>query len=207
MRSSDCARRILISTWFLAAAMAAHAQALQGAALVQALRHGGYVIAMRHANSPMVPPAKDEVNADNLKGERQLDAEGRASAVAMGKALRELKIPIGEVLSSPTYRALETVKYARLGTAKTTPELGEDASGMQGGSEAQAQWLRDRIKKLPSGTNTFLITHSGNIKSAFPQVAADVAEGEALIFGSDGKGGSALVARVKIDDWPTLAQK
>jgi hypothetical protein len=38
-------------------------------------------------------------------------------------------------------------------------------------------------------------------------VAADVAEGEALIFGSDGKGGSALVARVKIDDWPTLAQK
>jgi phosphohistidine phosphatase SixA len=194
----------------IAAAMAIHAQSLQGAALVRALQHGGFVIVMRHPNSPMTPPAKDQLNADNLNGERQLDAEGIASALAMGKALRELKIPIGEVLSSPTYRALETVKYAQFGAAKTVPELGEDAKGMQGGSDAMGVWLRDRVKKLPVGTNTICITHFPNLRSAWPELAqsgTSVAEGEALIFGSDGKGGSALVARVKIDEWPKLAQQ
>src|SRR5579883_855155 len=87
------------------------AQTLQGDALLKLMRRGGYILVMRHASSPREVPDKQTANPDNAKPERQLDAEGRASAGAMGKALRDLKIPIGEVLSSPTYRALETVKY------------------------------------------------------------------------------------------------
>lgn len=56
----------------------------------------------------------------------------------MGKALRELKIPIGEVDSSPTYRALETVRLAQLGKARPVVELGDGGRGMQASSEAQA---------------------------------------------------------------------
>ena len=104
-----------------AQAASPHAQALHGDALVKALRQGGYVIVMRHTSSPREVPDKKTANADNVKPERQLDEEGRTTATAMGKALRELKIPIGEVLTSPTYRALETVKYAQLGTPSRTP--------------------------------------------------------------------------------------
>jgi hypothetical protein len=32
----------------------------------------------------------------------------------------------------------------------------------------------------------------------------DVADGEALVYGPDGKGGATLVARVKIEEWPRL---
>ena len=39
---------------------------------------------------------------------------------------------------------------------------------------------------------------------AFPQSTAGLAEGEALVFGSDGKGGAALVARVEIEEWPAM---
>src|SRR5438874_8867971 len=85
-----------------------NAQSLQGSALVKALRQGGYVIVMRHASSPREVPDKQTANPDNNKPERQLDAEGRSTARAFGRALRSLKIPIGAVLSSPTYRALET---------------------------------------------------------------------------------------------------
>jgi len=85
----------------------------------------GYIIVMRHASSPREVPDKQTANPDNLTPERQLDAEGRASATAMGKALRELKIPIGEVLSSPTYRALETIRYAQFGRAQAQEEFGE----------------------------------------------------------------------------------
>jgi phosphohistidine phosphatase SixA len=82
---------------------------------VKALRQGGFVIVMRHASSPRQAPSKQTANADNVKLERQLDETGRATAIAMGKALRELKIPLGDIFTSPTYRALETVRYAQLG--------------------------------------------------------------------------------------------
>src|SRR5580698_2239384 len=101
-----------------ATAILLHAQTLSGDALLKALRQGGYVIVMRHASSPREVPDKQSANPDNLKPERQLDAEGRTTATAMGKALRDLKIPVGDVFTSPTYRALETVKYAQLGTPK-----------------------------------------------------------------------------------------
>src|ERR1035438_5834779 len=118
----------------------AHAQTLEGGARVKALQKGGYVIVMRHTSSPREVPDAKAANADNVKPERQLDEVGRSTATAMGKALRDLKIPIGEVFTSPTYRALETVKYAQLGTPKPVAELGENGQSMQGGTEAQAVW-------------------------------------------------------------------
>jgi phosphohistidine phosphatase SixA len=185
-------------------AATAHAQTLQGEALMKALRQGGYVLVMRHTSSPREAPSKQAANADNVNVERQLDQEGRDTATAMGKALRDLKIPIGDVLSSPTYRALETVKYARLGTARTFAELGDNGQSMQGGTEAQAAWLQKRVTQFPSGVNTIMVTHFPNLTRAFPQWASGVADGEALVLGPDGKGGAVLVARIKIEEWPGL---
>jgi phosphohistidine phosphatase SixA len=183
---------------------AAHAQALHGGALVQALRQGGYVIVMRHASSPSEAPGKQTANADNVNLERQLDEAGRASAIAMGKALRELKIPIGDVFTSPTYRALETVRFAQLDHPQTYAELGDGGQSMQGGTEAQAAWLQKKVTQFPKGANTIVVTHLPNITRAFPQLASGLADGEALIFGSDGKGGSTLVTRIKIEEWPEI---
>jgi phosphohistidine phosphatase SixA len=183
---------------------AAHAQSLNGEDLVKALRLGGYVIVMRPASSPMEAPDAKTANPDNINHERQLDEQGRATAVAMGKALRELKIPVREVLSSPTYRALETVRFAQLGNPSPIAELGDGGRGMQSSTEAYAAWLRNRVTQFPAGTNTFLVTHFPNMSQAFPQLTANLADGEALIFGPDGKGGATLVARVKIEEWPRM---
>jgi len=188
------------SACLLLAAGAAQAQTLGGEALVKALRQGGYVIVMRHASSPRQTPDKATANSDNVKAERQLDQEGRATATGMGQALRNLKIPIGDVLSSPTYRALETVRYAQLPKAATYPELGDNGQSMAGGTAAQAAWLQKQILIFPKGTNTVLITHLPNLTGAFPEWAKGMADGEALILGSDGKGGATEVARVKIEE-------
>ena len=178
----------------------ANAQQLQGDALVKALRRGGYVIVMRHASSPPDAPGKAAANPDNVKPERQLDPEGRASAAAMGKALRDLKIPIGRVLTSPTYRALETIRYAQFGNPEAFPELGDNGQSMSGGTEAQATWLRKKVTELPTGTNTLIVTHMPNMSRSFPESTANLADGEAVIFGKSG-----VVARVKIEEWPKLA--
>ena len=179
-------------------------ETLTGEALVKALRQGGYVIVMRHASSPREAPDAKSANPDNINRERQLDEQGRATAVAMGTALRELKIPIGEILSSPTYRALETLRLAEL--VKPTPviELGDGGRGMQTSTEAQVAWLRNRVTQFPARANTLIVTHFPNMSGAFPQLTKDLMDGEALVFGPDGKGGAALVARVKIEEWPRL---
>ena len=167
------------------------AQSLSGDALVQALQKGGYVIAMRHTSSPNAVPAGAT--------ERQLDAEGRAAATAMGAALRALKIPVTEVLSSPTQRAMDTARAAQWPAPVATPELGDNGQSMSGGTPAQAAWLKNRVTQSPKTGNVILITHMPNLREAFPQ-ATNVADGEALIFSPQGT----LVARVKSDEWKTL---
>jgi phosphohistidine phosphatase SixA len=181
------------------------AQSLSGAALATALRQGGYVLVMRHANSPAQPPDTADADSANVKLERQLDAAGRDAARIMGEAVKAARIPIGEVLSSPTYRALQTVNLASLGKAKTFAELDEGAAGMQGNAEStRVAWLQAQVLQGPrAGTNTIVVTHAPNIKDSF---GIDAAAGETLVFRPDGRGGAAQVARIKISDWQALAK-
>ena len=197
------ARQVAWSAALLIVASTAYAQMLSRADLVSALRTGGHVIVMRHASSPRQTPDAQTAAADNVTRERQLDEAGRTSATAVGEALRRLKIPVGQVLTSPTYRARETVRFAQLPAATASEELGDGGQSMQAAAGKQGEWLRQKVADLPRGTNTILVTHMPNLAQAFPEITA-VADGEALIFGPDGKGSARLVARVPIGQWPTL---
>ncbi|HKF69774.1 MAG TPA: histidine phosphatase family protein, partial [Vicinamibacterales bacterium] len=140
------------------------AQTLSDGALVTALRQGGFIILMRHASSPQQPPSRENANPDNAKVERQLDDVGRSTAIAMGRSLRDLRIPVGEVLSSPTYRALETARLAQWTNVTPVPELGDNGQGMtRVVPEEQSAWLKRRVTQAPTGTNTILVTHLPNI--------------------------------------------
>jgi len=200
-------RSLLALPTLLALCAATSGASLAGKDLTVALQRGGYVILMRHASSPLTPPEPAQADPDNLHHERQLDETGRTSAHAMGDAFHRLRISIGQVLSSPTYRALETARLANFGPVQTFDQLGDaghsmtpDAGGTRGA------WLHGKVAQAPkAGTNTLIITHAPNIKEAFPTEGAELADGEALIFRPEGQAGASLVARVKIQDWPRLA--
>ena len=204
-------RAVLIATLAATAFAGAQTQSGQtqsgqtqsGPALVKALQGGGHVIVMRHASSPSEIPDKQRANPDNVLPERQLDERGRATATAMGSALRRLKIPIGQVLTSPTYRARETARLAQLPAPRPTAELGEASQAMQADA-AQVKWLQQRVREFPRGTNTVLITHVPNMSTAFPEGGPAADQGEAFVFGPDGKGGARLLGRIKIEEWPGL---
>jgi len=176
--------------------------------LLSALRAGGYVILMRHASSPGTPPDATQVDVGNPNRERQLDEAGRSCARDLGEALRRLGIPIGNVLSSPTYRAVETVRLAGLGEPKTFSQLGDNGQSMMlDTSGSRAAWLKSLAAEPPTpGTNTIIVTHFPNITEAFPQVAAGLADGDAVILHSDGRGSAIVVARLKIGDWSKLGR-
>jgi hypothetical protein len=89
--------------------------------------------------------------------------------------------PIGEVRSSPTYRALETVRLASLPNPTTTVDLGDGGQSMQAISKGQTGWLQAKVAKRPrAGANTIIVTQFPNIAEAFDQNASGLTGGEEL---------------------------
>jgi phosphohistidine phosphatase SixA len=200
--------RIAAATLLLGFAATAFAEHLEGDALVAALRQGGYVIIMRHPSSPFAVPDQAQADSGNTKLERQLDETGRKTAREMGEAFRSLHIPVGDILSSPTYRARESVRLSGLGDPRTFAELDDGGQSMQANADAErSAWLRKKAAESPrAGKNTLIVTHTPNLTGAFGESAAKVAAGEALIFHPSGKANPDLVARIKIEEWPAFAR-
>jgi len=184
----------------------AWAQALSGSELVAALKQGGYVLVMRHANSPQTRPDAAIAAAGNTRLERQLNENGHKTAHAMGEALKTLRVPIGTVLSSPTFRTLETVQELQVGQATTFILLGDGSQGYEFSSfEDSGRFIRTRAAEIPrAGTNTLIVTHLPNFEAAFGDGLSTIEEGEALVLRPDGTTGTP-VGRIKIDEWPRLA--
>jgi phosphohistidine phosphatase SixA len=192
----------LISLTFLLPAVAS-GQSESAPQLVTALRSGGLVVVMRHASSPRDVPTKETAAPGNAHLERQLDDAGKTSATAMGTALRQLGITFSSVISSGTFRALQTVRYAGLGEATVAAELGDGGQSMQATTDAQSAWLRSRVTQMPTSGNVLLVTHMPNIMRAFPDWGA-VADGESVVLRPDGKTFKVL-GRIKIEEWPTIS--
>lgn len=179
-----------------------------GPRLAQRLRAGGFVLVMRHASAPRARPDASAAESDNPNHERQLDPAGKASARELGAALRALRIPIGPIYSSPTYRALETIRLAGLGMPQVVPQLAEGAAGMAGTADAaQIEWLRHAVAQPPPpGRNTLIVTHTPDIVGAFGRAVADIRAGEMLIFEPEPRGRARLLGRITIAEWQRLAR-
>lgn len=185
---------------------ARQAASLSGRGLVDALRQGGYVLVMRHASAPAALPTAATAHAGNARLERQLSEAGTRGATEMGRAVRALGVPIGRVWSSPTFRARQTAVALALGTADVVESLGEGDASMQDPTPGLVRALVAHASEAPArGTNTVLITHSPNVGGAFPDQKPGLAEGEVVVTRPDGRGGTAVVGRIKIDEWPALA--
>lgn len=187
----------------LALLLAAQAQAqqLSGDALVEALQSGGYVIVMRHA-SASIPAARGGRGGFGGPGgeaptEPVLNDDGIGMVTGMRFAFRELKIPVGDLLTSPTQRTRQHASHFGFGEVHVMDELGTDA--MRADS-ARSEWLAAKAAETPrAGTNTVIVTHAPNIQGAFN--VSNIAEGESLVV----RPGGGIVARVPYTEWVTLA--
>lgn len=178
------------------------------AQLGDALRGGGLVLVMRHAKSLREAPAPSVAQPENVTFERQLDAEGRAGATAMGQAIKAMGLKISDVLTSPTYRGRETAQLLAVGQPKSMRELGDGGRGMDTVSNGErVEALRRLVQtRPPAGSSVIVITHLPNIRGALGESFGDLAEGEAHVLRPDGSGNTTPIGRIKIDEWPGLAQ-
>jgi broad specificity phosphatase PhoE len=165
--------------------------------IVRTLREGGHVLVMRHAKTESTTDRQEFLRSCELQ--RNVSEEGRAQAREIGEAIRALRIPIGEVRSSPMCRTRDTARLAFGDVTLDRDLVSPGVIGTAAGDERRAQAMRALVEDPPpAGENTVLVTHTGNIGAALGEAA--VAEGEILVYGEGGE----LVGRVPPERWAEL---
>ncbi len=118
-------------------------------ALVAALRAGGHVAVLRHAITDR--SQTDRGDLLDHAAQRNLSEAGRAQAQRLGAAFAALRVPLGEVLTSPVFRARDTAELAFGTRARVEPMLtADDYTPDPGQLGRQIAWLRARTA-APSG--------------------------------------------------------
>jgi hypothetical protein len=172
-------------------------QAQDPSTLINALKQGGHIIYFRHEKvvTGERPTAITQLPARYgkcLEPEKTLGTASVTTMKQIGEKFKAFNIPVGQVLSSSSCRAIETAWYT-FGKAEIEPKLD--------GTPRDKIWveLHNLLLTPPTkGTNTIFSTHSTNIK-ALAGLVLD--EGEAVVFTPDGKGGFTQVGRIKKNEW------
>lgn len=178
------------------------AQELQ--AFAPELRRGGYVLYFRHLDTAQDQEDIQPVDLNDCRKQRNLSESGIARGKAIASAFRKLRIPIGEVLSSPFCRTMETGRLVA-GKATVDLDLFFAIALTREGKERKGLALRGLLARIPQGaTNTLVIGHTANLYEAhgyWPQP-----EGVAYVFRPDGNGGAIAIARVTPETWSAAAR-
>jgi phosphohistidine phosphatase SixA len=158
------------------------------------LRDGGHVLVLRHTATET---REEPESLRSCSLQRNLSAAGREQARATGATMRELEIPIGDVRASPMCRTRDTAELAFGNVTMDRRLLSPGVVGTIEDDNRRARLLREMVEApAPAGTNTILVTHTGNIGVGLGE---SVDEGETLVYA-----GGRLVGRVEADAWDDL---
>ena len=164
------------------------------------LRWGGNILYFRHATTDFSQNDAKSQGPTDCANQRNLSDRGRADARAIGRALQDLAVPVGQVLASPMCRTDETAKLI-FGKAEPSEAVRGDPA-FPSTDPRRYQGLREiLVTRVPAGTNLGIASH-GN---PFHGVAGPpyIAEGElAVIKPRDGD--FEIVARVRPEDWARI---
>ena len=176
----------------LSAATASLAVAQEADAVWAALRTPGAVIVLRHSYAPggFDPP---EARLDDCSTQRNLDDTGRAQARRVGEAFREHGITVGNVLSSPRCRCLETGRLA-FGRAQAWAPLQGSLSDSELRRRLVAE-IKDAIAAHRDGPLLVLVTH-GSVVSDL--TALNVRMGELVVLQRGADGTHAVAGRLYV---------
>src|SRR3954447_6582381 len=123
---------------------------LTNAALLDALRTGGFVLYFRHTSTDFGQNDDRMTGYEDCSLQRNLTEQGRDEARAIGRAIKALRIPVGEVLSSPFCRTMETGRLI-FGRATATPAVRGGPASNDGDRYRDLRRLLSQ--PVPPGTN------------------------------------------------------
>ena len=164
--------------------------------IVRELREGGLVLVFRHAATDTRIEMEESLRS--CAEQRNLSTVGRREARAIGAAIRRLKIPIGDVRASPMCRTRDTAELAFGRVDEDLDLVTGGVTGTERADERRYRKLRRMVRNVPDGTNTVLVTHTGNIGEALDE---SIDEGEMLAYDR-----GELVGSVKPEEWAVFVR-
>lgn len=158
----------------LLAVLLAPAWARADEALWKLLQGGGQVVLIRHALTTPGVGDPDGMTLSDCASQRNLSDEGRAHARKLGEVLRQKGVAVGDVLSSPWCRCLETSRLALGREPVLEPALG-NLFGRPGLRLTQVTQLERLVSRQPAKGNTVMLSHGSTIQ-ALTGVSPDTSE-------------------------------
>ncbi len=176
-----------------------------GAELIKLLSQGGYSIFFRHGLSDYTKVDAENIDFKNCNTQRPLLEGGRDQAVFIGQAIKKFHIPVGEVWVSPFCRTKETAELA-IGKKYTVLDELEFSIGEKKDTRHRKGQFTKQLMSTPpqTGTNNFIIAHTGNLKEAFNIFPRP--EGVMVIFKHLPDGGIEHIGEVAPADWPEMPE-
>lgn len=154
-------------------------------ALWALLKSGGQVVLIRHALTTPGVGDPEGMKLGDCGTQRNLSDTGRAHARQLGEAFRQRGIAVGQLLSSPWCRSVETAKLAFGREPGLTPALG-NLFGRSQEVDRQLAVLRPLASQKPATGNTVMLSHGSTIL-ALTGVSPDTAEMVVLTPQGDGR--------------------
>ena len=160
------------------------------AAAWAALRAGGVVALMRHGDAPGTgdPPGW---RLDDCATQRNLSERGRGEARAAGARLRDARIAVDRVVSSPWCRCIETAQLADVGAVAVDPAfanayvLAEQRAALRArGLAAVGAWRGQGVLLVVSHGENIRALTGENAAPAEIVVVTRVADGTLRAIGS-----------------------
>lgn len=158
------------------------------------LKSGGQVVLMRHTVTTPGVGDPDGMTLNDCSTQRNLTDEGRAHATRIGQAFRTRGVTVGEVLSSPWCRCLDTARLA----FGSSPQVSTALSNLFGQSEQkglQVEQLKSLISRKPRSGNVVLVTHGSTIQSV---IGINPAVGEMVVISPKDGGQFAVAGRLEV---------
>jgi phosphohistidine phosphatase SixA len=168
--------KALLTALILVVGLSTGAAAAAGDSLWEALAAGNHVLLLRHALAPGVgdPPG---FQRDDCATQRNLSAEGRQQAQALGERLRARGLQHLAVHASHWCRAWDTAVALGLDTPQRHDGL-DSFFQQRARRDAILDALRDLLRDLHGGPGAVLVTHQVNITA---MTGLTVGSGEGVV--------------------------
>jgi phosphohistidine phosphatase SixA len=166
---------------------------------VAELRKGDLVLVFRHSQTDWGQRDADIANFADRSAQRNLSAAGDSIAARIGRAIRKLEIPIGEVLASPMWRCRDTATLA-FGHCDTTITL------FRRSAQDRAARIAYLSTPITDDKNLVLVTHQDVLIPIIPGLKREeLKESDAFVVRPLGDGKFDILAQVTLEDWERLA--
>lgn len=169
--------------------------------ILDRLRAGSVGIFVRHAATNWNQNDIDRENLQNCDTQRNLSDTGRLQALTLGDAFARLKLPVGEVLSSPYCRCVDTAMLA-FERSRHHPHLRALAKTKEDERQKRVKWLKDQFATTQAGRITVWVAHQYNLQAA---AGWTVNEGETAVIEPQAGGGFKVLATLTPEQWQALA--